>query len=151
MRLVVLIAVFLLICGGYFIFFSTIDYALAGRIALSLMFVFSGVLHLKYQEGIYLTYPKFLSQISKIKLLFIIGDLQFVFACALVFADTAEIFVLFILVYLFLGFFTQINAGIQKISVKRGNYTGHGIVYLLFKIPEQFAIIIWTYYFILVC
>lgn len=151
MRLVVLILVFLLLCGGFFIFYNDIAYAVSGRLALSVMFVFSGVLHLYYKEGIYLTYPDFLSQTNKIKAVFIVGDLQFAFAAGLVFRDVAQIIIPVILIYLILRFFTQIKACIKHISIKRGNFTGKGLPYLFFKIPEQLIIIAWAYYFVLVC
>ncbi len=151
MRLVVLIAVFLLLCGGFFLFYNDFAYAIAGRLALSVMFVFSGILHLYYKEGIYLSYPDFLPQATKIKLVYAIGDLQFVFAGGLVFADISKIIILFVLGYLILGLFTQINACVKKVSIKRGNYTGKGLIYLFFKIPEQLIIIAWAYYFVLVC
>ncbi|HTN19584.1 MAG TPA: hypothetical protein VL125_03875 [Pelobium sp.] len=147
MRLVVLTAVFLLLCGVSFICFGEIAFSVAGRLALSAMFMLSGVLHSRYREGIYLTYPSFLSQTFRINLVFAISDLQFSFALAFIFADVARIITLFVLIYLFLGLFTQIKACIKNISVKRGNYTGNGIYYLLFKIPEQLFIICWTYYF----
>lgn len=151
LRLVVLLSVFLLLCGGCFIFYNDIAYAVSGRLALSAMFLFSGVLHVKYHEGIYLTYPDFLSQLNKIKLVFVIGDLQFAIAAGLVFADVARVIVPVILIYLILGLVTQVNAGIKNVSIKRGNYTGKGLGYLFFKIPEQLMIIAWTYYFVLVC
>ncbi|WP_017258687.1 hypothetical protein [Pedobacter arcticus] len=151
MKLVVLLSVFLLVCGGCFIFYNDPAYAVSGRLALAAMFLFSGVLHVKYRDGIYLTYPDFLSQINKIKLVFAVGDLQFAIAAGLVFADVARVIVPLILIYLILGLVTQVNAGVKNISVKRGNYTGKGIAYLFFKIPEQLIIIGWTYYFVLVC
>lgn len=151
MRLVVLLSVFLLLCGGFFLFYDDFALAVAGRLALSLMFVLSGILHLTYKEGIYLSYPDFLPQTFKIKLVFGIGDLQFAFAASLVFQDIARIIVPFVLLYLLLGLFTQINACIKKVSIKRGNYTGRGFIYLFFKIPEQLIIIGWAYYFVLIC
>ncbi|HEX7366700.1 MAG TPA: hypothetical protein VF273_06380 [Pelobium sp.] len=151
MRLLVLLAFFFLLCSGYFILYGNLSIAGPGRLALAIMFVFSGILHIKYREGIYLSYPKFLTQLNRIKLVFIIGDLQFAFAAALVFADTAKMMVPALLLYLVSGLFTQINACLGNVSIKRGNYTGKGAIYLLFKIPEQLIIICWTYYFTLVC
>lgn len=146
-----MVFVFSLLCGGFFLFSSDIDYAIAGRLALSIMFLFSGISHLKYQEGIYLTYPSFLSPADKVRLVFAIGDLQFAFAAGLVFLDVATILIPFILIYLVLGLFTQVNARLRNISVKRGNYTGRGLSYLFFKVPEQLFILGWAYYFVLVC
>nr|WP_294900122.1 hypothetical protein [uncultured Pedobacter sp.] len=151
MRSVVLVSVFLLLCGISFLYSNQITFEVAGRLALSTMFLFNGIVHLNYREGIYLTYPNFLSQLSKIKLVFAIGDLQFAFAAGLILADIAKIVVASVLVYLLFDFFIQINACLKHISVKRGNYTGKGNVYLLFKIPEQLFIIGWTYYFVLMC
>ena len=149
MRSVLLIAVFLLLCGISFLYSNEIAFAIAGRLALCAMFLFVGVLHLNYSEGIYLTYPDFLSQTFKIRLVFAVADLQFAFATGLVFANVSRIIVPLVLMYLVLGLFTQIKACLKHISVKRENYTGRGIAYLFFKIPEQLFIIGWTYYFVL--
>lgn len=151
MRSVLLIAVFLLLCGLSFLYSNEVAFAISGRLSLSLMFLFSGFLHLNYREGVYLSYPNFLPQVFKIKLVYAISDLQFAFAAALVFADVAKIAVPIILFYLIFGMFTIVSAANKKISIKRGNYTGNGLVYLIFKIPEQVFIIAWAYYFVLVC
>ena len=150
MKLVVLISVFILLCGISFMAFDRVDTALFGRLALAAMFVFTGVIHIVYRDGIYLTYPDFLPQRFKIKLLLAVGDLQFAFAAGFIFSEVARILTVFVLVYLLLGFFTLVNASSKKISIKRGNHTGNGHAYLFYKIPEQLIVIVWTYYFGLV-
>ncbi len=150
MKLVLLVSVFLLLCGVSFLAFDHVYTAMAGRWALSAMFVFAGVLHLTYREGIYLTYPEFLPQTFRIRLVFAIGDLQFAFAAAFILTELARTISVVVLIYLLTALFTQINACVNKISVKRGNYTGKGLSYLVYKIPEQLFIIAWVYYFGLV-
>lgn len=150
MRLVVLLSVFFLFCAGFFLAFDDFCIPIAGRWALSAMFLLAGVLHNIYREGIYLTYPNFLPQQFKIRLVFAIGDLQFAFAMAFVLTELARTLSVVVLMYLLIALFTQVNACAKKISIKRGNYTGKGLGYLFYKIPEQIFIIAWVYYFGLV-
>ncbi len=147
MRLFVLLATFAMFCGLGFLLSPDNYLVLAGRLAMSVMLVFSAVSSYVYQEGILLTYPIFFSDVWKQKLILANADFKIALAAGFVLKDLAQISAIFIIAYFILSFSTDIKACKKNISIKRANYTGHGSWLILIKIPSQLIFIFWTYYF----
>ncbi|RKD16078.1 hypothetical protein BCY91_04085 [Pelobium manganitolerans] len=147
MRLVVLGCTFFIVCGSTFLITGRLAVDLAGQAATVMLFLISGVLHIRYREGYYLSYPNLLPQRFRISLAYAVSDIQFALALAFLLDDFAKAAAVLAIVYLLLETLTIIYASVKRISIKRGNYSGAGPLYLVFKLPEQFFLMWWVYFF----
>ncbi|MFC5281984.1 hypothetical protein [Pedobacter alpinus] len=150
MRLFVLLATFAMFCGIAFLF-KVDDYiSLSGRLAMCAMLLFSAITSYVYQEGIFLTYPDYINNVWKQKLILVNADLKIALAAGFILKDTAQITTFFLIVYFVATLPTEIKTCNDKVSVKRANHTGHGNWLFLIKIPALIFFVLWAYYFGLV-
>lgn len=142
--LVVLISVFLL--GLFIIKLRTkkIDWQLAGRIAMSVMLLFTAIGHFAFTEGMARMIPAVFP--FKKGLVYLTGILEILFAVGLLIpkisGKTAWLLIAFFLAILP----ANIKAAMEHINYQTGELDGHGMDYLWFRIPLQIFFIAWVFF-----
>ncbi|MGN7809791.1 hypothetical protein [Flavobacterium johnsoniae] len=115
----------------------------AGRIAMSVMLVFTAISHFVFAKGMtmmvsFLPFP--------MAIVYITGIIEFIAALGLLIPKmrllTGWLLILFFIVLLP----ANIYASYHNINLQSADYTGKGISYLWFRIPLQLLFIAWIYF-----
>lgn len=141
--LLVLIGVFVLSLIGTKIFKSEIDYKLAGKIALSVMLLFTSLGHFMFTGGMSKMLPDFLP--FRVHLIYATGFIEIAAAIGIFVPSLRYITGILLIVFFILVLPTNIYAAIKHLNYETGNFDGKGIVYLWFRVPFQVFLICWTY------
>jgi uncharacterized membrane protein len=141
--LIVLVAVFCLSIFAIRIVRGNYEFALAARIALSAMLVFTAIGHFVFAKGMSLMVPDFIP--FKMEVVYLTGFLEIGFALGLFFANyrilTAWLFLLFLIVVLP----ANIYASFKHLDYQKATFNGSGLNYLWFRIPLQIFFMAWVY------
>lgn len=117
---------------------------LAGRIAMSVMLVFTAMGHFIFTKGMAMMLPEWVPYTHELVLL--TGILELLAAIGLLVKRlqhwTGWCLILFFLCILP----ANIYAAIQHVDYQQATYDGHGTGYLWFRVPLQFLFITWTYW-----
>lgn len=141
--LIVLLAAFGLSVITVKIINGIYEFALAGRIALSAMLVFSAVGHFAFTKGMSLMVPAFIP--FKTGIVYLTGFIEIVFAIG-VLIPAYRIFAAWsLIVFLVLVLPANIYAAIKRVDYQKATFNGSGTNYLWFRIPLQILFIGWTY------
>jgi uncharacterized membrane protein len=121
------------------------DYALAGRIGMSVMLLFTAIGHFLYTKGMALMMPPFMP--FKRVLVYLTGILEMAAAAGLLLSRfqmlTGHLLILFFVLVLP----ANISAAMRHVDYQRSNQEGSGIRYLWFRIPLQLFFILWVFFF----
>ncbi|MDJ1492232.1 hypothetical protein QNI19_04770 [Cytophagaceae bacterium DM2B3-1] len=142
--LIVLFVVFALSIGIMWLAFASINYMLAGRIALAAMLVLTAFGHFKFVEGMEMMIPDFVP--FKRFFVYSTGILEFLAALGLLFDSTFEITGLLLIIFFVLILPSNIQASMHHINIEKGTLDGPGLSYLWFRVPLQILFIGWTYF-----
>ena len=123
------------------------DDALAGKIALALMLVFTSLGHLLYTDGMMLMLPEFIP--FKKGIIYATGLVEVMAAIGLFVPQVSRITGLLLIVFFLLILPTNIRANLKHINYETATFNGPGPSYLWFRIPFQLLLIAWTYYFVI--
>ena len=147
MKLLSIIAVtFLLSLGVTKIFYGYFDYIFSGNLGLSVFMIFTGLAHFKFQKGMALMIPDFLP--AKLFLVYFTGVLEILAGILLFFPALREATAIFLIVFLVLVFFANINSSRKKVNLFKGDFSGPGMAYLFKeRLPMQIILIAWTWFF----
>lgn len=119
------------------------EISLAGRIAMSVMLVFTAISHFVFVKGMammisFLPWPT--------AIVYITGIIEIIGALALLIPKTRLLAgKLLILFFIFL-LPANIYAACHNINLQSADYTGKGISYLWFRIPLQLLFMTWVYF-----
>jgi|SRR5450432_166105 uncharacterized membrane protein len=118
--------------------------ALSGRIAMSVMLVFTALAHFVYTKGMTMMIPDFVP--VKKQVVYLSGIIEMIAAIGLLIPvfrhGTALLLILFFIILLPANIF----AAIKHIDYQKGSSDGAGVNYLWFRIPLQILFILWTYF-----
>lgn len=120
------------------------DYALAARIALSVMLLFTALGHFLYPKGMAMMLPDVLP--GKIALIFLTGLIEAAAALGLLFHSTQTLTGMLLIVFFILILPANIYAAIRRVDFQKATLDGPGPGYLLFRVPLQVLFICWTYF-----
>ena len=121
------------------------NYALSGRVAMSVMLLFTAIGHFAFTEGMVRMMPDFIP--FKNELVYLTGIMEICAAIGLQLSRHQHI-TAWLLIFFFLAILpANINAAIKNIDYQTGAATGHGTTYLWFRVPLQLFFIVWTYFF----
>ena len=143
--LFILIGTFVISVFAIKYFTKEFDYSLAGRIAMSVMLLFTAVGHFAFTEGMAMMMPDFIP--FKKELVYLTGIVEIGAAIGLVFFRFHRITAWLLILFFLLILPANINAALKNIDYQTGNKTGPGESYLWFRIPLQVFFIAWTYFF----
>jgi uncharacterized membrane protein len=125
--------------------FGKFEYSLSGRIAMSIMLMFTAVGHFTFPKGMIMMIPDFIP-FKKI-LVYFTGIVEAAAAIGLLIHPLQHVTALLLIIFFILILPANINAAIKHIDFQRATNEGYGINYLWFRIPLQLLFIAWTYFF----
>ncbi|HZH65272.1 MAG TPA: hypothetical protein VEY10_10305 [Flavisolibacter sp.] len=124
-------------------FTGTFDFPLSGRIAMSVMLVFTAIGHFAFTKGMAMMLPDFIP--FKAEVIYLTGVVEIIAAIGLLILGcrvwTGWALILFFILLLP----GNIKAAIQHIDYQKGTFDGRGPGYLWFRIPLQIVFMVWTY------
>lgn len=143
--LVVILITFGLSCLGFYITSHDPSYIISGRIAMSIMLLFTAVGHFAFYEGMTMTVPPYIP-FKKFMVIFT-GVLEIVAALGLLLPGTHYYTAIFLILFFVVLLPSNIYAAQKHINLEKANYTGKGLSYLWFRIPLQIFFIAWVGFF----
>lgn len=141
--LIVLISVFVISVLAFRIFKGSFEWAASGRIAMSVMLVFTAISHFVFTKGMAMMLPDFIPY--KIPVIYLTGIIELLGAIGL-FLPTFRVLTGWLLISFFILILpANIYAAIKHINIENGTYDGNSLSYLWFRVPLQVLFIVWTY------
>lgn len=142
MRTMVVILALLLVPYGLLAWFG-IERNLRGRVALALVFLFTGIGHFIKTAEMVAMLPPWVPQ--RELLVYVTGGLEIAAALALLVPATSRFTGLFLCAFLVAVFPANVYAAFQRID-----FGGHGSgpAYLAVRLPLQLLLIAWTWWFV---
>ncbi len=119
------------------------DLALAARMAMSAMLIFTALAHFAYNKGMVMMMPEFIPY--KREIVYFTGVIEILAAIGLLLPNVRVHAAWLLILYFVLLLPANINAAIKHIDYQKGNFEGSGLNYLWFRVPLQVLFIIWTY------
>lgn len=120
------------------------NFAMSGRIAMSVMLLFTAMAHFLFTEGMSLMLPAFIP--FKRELVYLTGVIEILFAIALLIPISSVITAWLLIAFFILIFPANIYAVIKHVDYQNATFGGSGLSYLWFRIPLQVMFIAWTYF-----
>jgi len=119
------------------------EFALAARIAMSIMLIFTAIGHFALPKGMSMMIPDFIPY--KLELVYLTGIIEIVGAIGLLIPKFRVLTAWLLIVFFLLILPANIKSAIEQIDYQKGTYDGPGLVYLWFRVPLQLLFIVWTY------
>lgn len=141
--LIVLVVSFLVSLFVLRIINKEYNIALAARISMSIMLVFTALGHFLFSKGMTLMIPDIIP--FKLFLVYGTGVLEVLLAIGLHIEKYREFTAWSIIIFLIMMLPANIKASILELNYQTGEYNGKGLAYLYFRIPLQVLFIVWTY------
>lgn len=123
--------------------YGNTEFALSGRIAMSLMLVFTAVGHFIYTKGMAMMLPGFVP--FKTEIVYLTGIIEMAAALGLFIPNLRIVTAWLLITFFILTLPANIYAAIKHIDYQKGTFDGNGLIYLWFRIPLQILFIVWTY------
>ena len=117
----------------------------AGNISMSVMLLFTAIGHFKFKTSMAAMIPLFIPK--KVEIVIITGILEIIFAIGLGIDATRYFTGIALIVFLIAILPANIYAAKNHINYENLHKPGPGIKYLWFRIPFQFFLIAWVWYF----
>nr|WP_293295944.1 DoxX family protein [Allomuricauda sp.] len=121
----------------------TYDFKLSGRIAISIMLVFTAIGHFAFTKGMSMMIPKFIPY--KETFVHLTGIFEIILAIGLLVPRVMHISGWALIIFLILMLPANIVSALNKVDYQNATLDGNGLTYLWFRIPLQLLFIIWTY------
>ena len=121
------------------------NYILSGNIAMCVMLLFTAFGHFRFSKGMAMMIPKPIP--NKTELVYMTGFIEIAAGAGLLFPYWRHNAGLFIILFFILILPANIYAALHKLDYQKGTYNGKGAGYLWFRIPMQFFLIAWVWYF----
>jgi uncharacterized membrane protein len=123
---------------------SNYNVALAGRIAMSVMLVFTAMAHFKFTMGMTMMLPEFIPHREKVVLL--TGLIEIAAAIGLLIPGLRSLTAWLLIIFFILILPANVYASIHNVNYQEATFTGNGVNYLWFRIPLQILYILWVYF-----
>ncbi|WP_316830167.1 hypothetical protein [Pedobacter aquatilis] len=117
----------------------------AGNIAMAVMLLFTAIGHFKFKTAMAAMIPLFIPK--KVELIIFTGILEIIFAIGLCIESTRCYTGIALIIFFILILPANIYAAKHQINYENLYKPGPGIKYLWFRIPFQFFLIGWVWYF----
>ncbi len=119
------------------------DLVLSGRIAMSIMLVFTAIGHFMFAKGMSMMIPKLIPH--KETFVHLTGIFEIILATSLLIPRLKYIAGWTLIIFLLLMLPANIYASIHNVNYQKGTFDGNGPAYLWFRIPLQMLFVAWTY------
>lgn len=139
----IIVYIALLAFGGH----TTFDKGniFAGNIAMAVMLIFTAIGHFKFKTSMAAMVPLFIPK--KVEIVIFTGVLEVLFAVGLGFEITRYYTGIALIVFLISILPSNIYAAKHQINYEDLYKPGPGLKYLWFRVPFQFFLIAWVWYF----
>ncbi|WP_435262126.1 DoxX family protein [Tenacibaculum sp. nBUS_03] len=127
------------------LFLKKLHINIAGRIALSIMLIYTSIGHFIFIDGICKMIPSFIFYKNEIVIL--TGFFEIILAIGLLFKKLKTIVGYTLIIFLVVITPCNIKASLENLNIQTGNFNGKGINYLFIRIPAQLFFIGWSYFF----
>jgi uncharacterized membrane protein len=141
--LIVLLVVFLISTITIKLIRGQYDFALSGRIAMSVMLMFTAVAHFAFTKGMSIMIPEFIP--ARVGIVYATGVIEIAAAIALLVPGWKVPAAWFLILFFVLLLPANIYAAIKHVDYEKATFTGNGPAYLWFRVPLQILFIVWTY------
>ncbi|MBV4359663.1 DoxX family protein [Pinibacter aurantiacus] len=141
--LIILIATFALSFLAILLFTGKYNFPLAGRIAICVMLISTGIAHFVYTNGMTMMLPEFIP--FRKSLVYLTGILEIAAAVALLIPSWQFAAAVFLIAFLVVLLPANIYAAYNHINYEKGTFDGDGLNYLWFRVPLQVLFIVWIY------
>ena len=125
------------------IFTLRVDFALAARIAMSFMLLFTASGHFAFPRGMMMMIPSFIP--FRLALVYITGIIEIIAAIGLQIPSFRNLTGVLLIIFFILVLPANTYAAVKHIDYQGGGKDGKGLHYLWFRIPLQILFIIWTW------
>jgi uncharacterized membrane protein len=119
------------------------DVALAARIAMSAMLLFTSLGHFMFTKGMSMMIPDVVP--FKTAMVYLTGLFEIAAAIGLLIPATRVLTGWVLIVFFIVMLPANINAAIKHLDYEKGTLTGSGPNYLWFRVPLQLLFIAWIY------
>ncbi|WP_215238835.1 DoxX family protein [Dyadobacter helix] len=140
---IVLIVAFGLSLLGTKFMMGNFEFAFSGRIAMSVMLIFTAFAHFAFTKGMAMMLPDFVPY--KIEMVYLTGIMEIAFAIGLLIPGIRVMVAWLLILFLIIVLPANIYASVKQINYQNGSFDGNGLAYLWFRIPLQILFIVWTY------
>ena len=141
--LIVLISVFAISLITIKLTRGNFEFALSGRIAMSVMLVFTAIAHFAFTKGMSMMLPDFIPY--KTEVVYLTGIIEIAAAIGLFIPNFRIVTAWLLIAFFILILPANIYSAIRHIDYQKGTFDGNGLTYLWFRIPLQILFIVWTY------
>lgn len=141
--LLILISVFLISLVSIILLSGDYNFALAARIAMSAMLLFTAIAHFVFAKGMSMMLPDFIPY--KTAVIWLTGFIEIAAAIGLLIPQIRIITAWLLIVFFILILPANIYAATKQIDYQKGTFDGNGTTYLYFRIPLQLLFIVWVY------
>ena len=142
--LIVLVVAFAISAIATKVFRSNYDLALSGRIAMSVMLLFTAIAHFAFTKGMAMMVPEFVP--FKVPIVYLTGIFEIVAAIGLLIPAYRVITAWLLVAFFLLMLPANIYAGMHQVDYQNGTFDGPGLTYLWFRIPLQILFIACLYF-----
>jgi len=128
--------------------YGNFDVALAGRIAMAVMLIFTSVAHFVFTRGMEMMVPPFIPY--KKVVVYATGIIEVCAAIGLL-IDSVRILTAWLLILFFILLLpANIYAAIKHVDYQKGTFEGNRKQYLWFRVPLQLFFIAWICFFVII-
>jgi len=142
--LIVLLSVFAISIVTFRIFKGNYEFAVSGRIAMSVMLFFTALGHFVFTKGMSMMLPVFIPYRNEI--IYLTGIIEILAAIGLFISSVRVLTGWLLITFFILILPANIYAAINQIDYQKGTLEGNGLTYLWFRVPLQLLFIIWAYF-----
>lgn len=121
------------------------QFPLAGRIAMSVMLLLTGIGHFLFPTGMALMLPDFIP--FKLALIYLTGLIEIAAAIGLLIPRIQKLTAWLLIIFFISIFPANIYAAVHHVNLQTATYDGSGLNYLWFRVPLQILFIGWVYCF----
>lgn len=144
--LIILLSAFALCLGATYIMQKP-NINVSGRIAMSLMLLFTAIGHFKFTEGMAMMLPAFVP--ARKQIVIATGIIEIFAAAGLLIPFAIKLTGILLVIFFLLILPANIYAAFKKVNLEEANYSGSGTRYLWLRIPMQVLFVFWIYFFAL--
>lgn len=141
--LIILITTFVLSFLAILIFTGKYNYPLAGRIAMGVMLISTGIAHFVYTNGMMMMLPEIIP--FRKPLVYFTGILEIAAAIALLVPSWQFVTAILLIAFFIVLLPANIYAAYNHINYEKATFDGDGLNYLWFRVPLQILLIVWVY------
>jgi len=113
------------------------------RFAMCCMLIFTGISHFVFAKGMIEMLPSWIS--FRPTIIYITGGLEIIGAIGLLFKRSSKLAAILLIVFMVCVLPANIYSALHNIDPMTGLNDGHGLSYLLFRIPLQLFFIAWLF------